>query len=121
MGEPEQHGPGAQWVEGGGAGVTAETLPRHIRFVRVSPSELDDLKSSNSTLELALAGICAGCLVTVLATLWTVTIADPSTHAAFVAAVIVFLLGFLYFGLATLSCEVRWRRKIDALKRGVSE
>lgn len=106
----------AQWVEPGEGGVTTETLPRHMRFVRVSTDELDDLKSSNSTLELAFFSLSVGCLVTTSATLKTVTISDPAAHAAFVAAALVFLVGTLYFGIAAFRGEVRWRRKINSIK-----
>jgi hypothetical protein len=106
----------AQWVELGEGGVTTETLPRHVQFVRVSPAELEDLKSSNSTLELAFFALSVGCLITIFATLGTVAISDPSTHAAFVAAALLFILAALYFGIAAIRGELRWRRKIDSLK-----
>ena len=110
--------PSANWVDAspGESGVTTETLPRHMKFVRVSRDELDDLKSSNSTLELAFFGICLGAFITVATTLKTVTLADSSTHAAFVASTVIFGLLTAYFFAATIRGELRWRRKIDNLK-----
>lgn len=108
------------WVDPppGEGGVTTETAPRHMKFVRVAKSELEDLKSSNSTLELGFFGISFGALITLVATLRTVTITDAATHAAFVAGALVFGLAAAYFGIATIRGERRWRRRIDALKSG---
>jgi hypothetical protein len=91
-----------------------------MKFVRVAVSELEDLKSSNSTLELAFFGISFGALITIVTTLNTVPISDPSTHATFVA--VAFLFGILsaYFGVVTIRGEVRWRRRINDLKKGGS-
>jgi hypothetical protein len=122
MGEPEQpqQGGGIQWIDAGQAGVTTETLPRHMKFVRVATNELDDLKSSNSTLELAFFGISLGAIVTIICTLKTVQM-DAATHTIFVSVSWVFGLAAAYFGLATLRGELRWRRKINGLKRGALE
>ena len=89
-----------------------------MKFVRVTRDELDDLKSSNSTLELAFFGISVGALITIWQTLKTVFISDPSTHATFVALEVLFLVSSVYFGVATIRGEYKWRRKIDELKKG---
>src|SRR5438552_1358270 len=102
-----------QWVDrpAGDTGLTTETVPRHMKFVRVALTELDDLRASNSTLELAFFGMTFGAFVTILSTLRTVQINDASTHAAFVASAV--LLGVLsaYFGIATIRGEARWRKR----------
>jgi hypothetical protein len=103
------------WVDGGDTGVTAATAPRHMKFVRVSVDELEDLKSSNSTLELAFFGISLGALITVATTLGTVPLPD-STRAIFVALTVLFGLASAYFGGATIRGELRWRRRINYLK-----
>ena len=89
-----------------------------MRFVRVSTGELEDLKSSNSTLELTFFGISFGALITIGATLKTVSITDTATHATFVALAFLFGMSSAYFGFATIRGEARWRRKINALKDG---
>src|SRR5262245_41805492 len=105
------------WVDSphGEGGVTAETAPRHMKFVRVSLSELDDLKSSNSTLELAFFVISFGALITVATTLATVTLPDlPRT--VFILLTVMFTLASAYFAGATIRGELRWRKKIKDLK-----
>jgi hypothetical protein len=105
-----------QWVDApaGEPGVTTETAPRHMKFVRVSRDELNDLKSANSTLELAFFGISFGALLTVSTTLATVDLPDlPKT--VFIALTVMFLLAAVYFGAATVRGELRWRKKIKAL------
>lgn len=106
------------WVETapGDAGVTVETAPRHMKFVRVAVDELEDLKSSNSTLELAFFGISFGALLTLGTTLSTVTL-DGNVKVVFVVLTVVFVLASAYFGLATWRGERRWRGRIERLKQ----
>ena len=109
----------SNWFEpppGNGGGVTTETAPRHMRFVRVSPDELDDLRSSNSTLSLVFFSSSFGALVTVLATLATVDISEPTTLATFRALAVLFIITSIYFGLGAIHGERRWRRKLENLK-----
>ena len=117
---PESPEPASNWVEPepGDGGVTTETAPRHMRFVRVSPDELDDLKSSSSTVPLAFLGSSFGALITILITLATVDISDLTTTATFRALGVVFALSSSYFGVETFRSECRWRQKIDNLKNG---
>jgi len=89
-----------------------------MKFVHVAISELDDLKASSSTLELAFFGICIGAFITIVTTLATVTIPESSTHAAFLGLAYVSGVATVYFGLATFRSELRWRRKVDNIKRG---
>ena len=115
-GDTAQPAPGTRWVEPGDTGVTTATAPRHMSFVRVQVSELEDLKSANSTLELAFFGISVGALITVATTLATVPLND-STNALFVGLTILFVLSSAYFGLATIRGEFRWRKKISDLQK----
>jgi len=100
-----------QWGDDADGGVTSSTAPRHMRFVRLSKEDLEYLRSSNSTLELAFFGISAGALLTVVTTLLTVSLPDPSTHAVFVGLTVLFVLASAYFGAASIRGEVRWRKK----------
>ena len=98
------------------AGITWETAPRHMKFVRVTYDDLDQLKNSNSTLELAFFGICFGALVSVWTTTATIDLTDPAIKATFVGLKIMLLLATVYFGIAAARGEYRWRRKIKELK-----
>ena len=112
----ERPGEDFQWVDSPpcDSGVTTETAPRHVKFVRVSRDELRDLKAANSTLELAFFGISFGALLTVATTLATVTLPDlPKT--VFIALTVMFLLASVYFGAATIRGELLWRKKINSL------
>ena len=114
---------GGNWIQPkpGDKGVTTETAPRHMKFVRVSPEELDDLRSSNSTLSLAFFNSSFGALITVVATLLTVHISDPTTLATFRALAVLFLITSSYFGVGAIQGERRWRTKIDSLKNSSND
>ena len=121
MGDDEQVARASNWLEPapGDKGVTTETAPRHMRFVRVSRDELDDLKSSNSTLSLAFFSTSLGALITIVATLVTVDISDPTTLATFRALAVVCIVASCYFGVGAIQDDRRWRRKIEYLKNSV--
>ena len=111
--QPQNDQP-VQWTTAD-EGVTTSTAPLHMRFVRLSKSDLEYLKSANSTLELAFFGICAGGLISVFTTLKTVTLTDPTTHAVFIVLTVVLSLLTGFFGLAAWRGDRRWRKKIDPL------
>lgn len=106
------------WLDNREGGVTTETAPRHMKFVRVAVSELEDLKTSNSTLELAFFGISLGAFLTIVTTVNTVDFTDAATRAVYVALAFLFGFASLYFAAATVRGELRWRRKINDLKGG---
>jgi hypothetical protein len=111
---PEAAGP--QWVTDD-RGVTATTAPRHMKFVRLTVDELDDFKSLDSSIDLALCGMSFGAFLTVGITLWTVTLPTPTAHILFVLMTIIFAVASAYFGINTVRCEIKRRKKIDRLKK----
>lgn len=106
----------SHWADPDDRGVTTETAPRHMKFVRVSRDELDDLKSFNSTLELAFFSISIGAFITIVTTLMTIDIPGPTNLATFRSMAVLTAVTSCYFGVRAIQGERRWRRKIDSLK-----
>ena len=104
------------WVDSDDRGITTETAPRHMKFVRVSRDELDDLKSSNNTLDLVFFSISVGAFITIATTLRTIDIVDAADLATFRNGAALSALTSCYFGISAIRGELRWRRKIENLK-----
>lgn len=100
------------------SGVSVETAPRKVKFVRVSLDELEDLKSSGSSVELAMFGVCFGALLTFGGTLLTVSLTNDLTRGFFGLATIMFAVFSIYFGIGAIRGERRWRSRIDRLTKG---
>ncbi|HEV8392992.1 MAG TPA: hypothetical protein VGQ37_01910 [Vicinamibacterales bacterium] len=82
----------------------------------MSVDELEDLKSSNSTIPLALFGISFGALVSISTTLATVSLTD-TMRITFIASAVVLTLASIFFGATALRAEVQWRKRIERFRK----
>lgn len=96
--------------------VNLSYLRREMRVYSLSEAELDSIVSHGSALDLAFLGISSGALVTLFATLFSVTIPDPLKHATFVGATIVSAGFTIFFGFRTLLSVRESKRKLAKIK-----
>jgi hypothetical protein len=80
--------------------------------------ELDAIVESGNykTLDIGFFTFCAGALITVIATLVTVPIADKLILAGFVSVGVMSLLGTAYFGIRALLAWGKAKRDLLHIK-----
>lgn len=83
---------------------------------RITGEELDQLCENGNlrALDVAFFTLCVGIMASLLITLKTVVIADPSTHASFVGCALVSGLGAVVFGIRVV---LAWRHAKQALEK----
>jgi len=99
--------------------VNVSYSPREMRVYYLNEAELDSIASQTGSTDIAFLGISAGALITLCATLETVTIADPIKHATFVGAAIVFLVFTLFFGARTYQSLQYSKKRLQQIKKPV--
>ena len=111
-----------EWSDDSDPGVSFETAARNMKFLRVTPDELEDLKDvSSGSLELASVGITGGAFITMAVTLATVDL-EGITKGVFITLTVVFLIFSLYFGAKSYKEFQKLRHAIDRLiKRASSQ
>jgi len=84
-----------------------------MRFVQLTLDEIDDLRASSNSVELAFLGICFGALLTLSATLATVTIESEVARVAFVVLIVMFALASAFFATKAVQAHRRWKRRFQ--------
>jgi hypothetical protein len=101
--------------------VTIEFPHRTLTMVQVTTDELDSLASPGNGVNLALAGVAFGTVVTVASTLATVTITSPVTSGAFWGLAFASGIATVFFSVRAGLDYRTASKKIDAIKRGRAE
>lgn len=86
---------------------------------QVTEDELNSLHNAGNykTLDLALFALCAGILVTLIATLVTVEIKEALTLQGFIAAAFAAGLGTIFFGVRSFLAWRVARAEFSRIKR----
>jgi ABC-type multidrug transport system permease subunit len=87
---------------------------------QLTENELSNLQSAGNykALDIAVFSLCAGILVTVIATLTTVDIANAKTFAGFIALGVASGIATLFFGVRAFLAWRAAERQLDMVKRG---
>lgn len=86
-------------------------------MLQLTESEFDEVASGGNALNVGLFGISFGALVSLGSVLATVDLVSAKTHAAFVAATIVFGMSSLLFGARSVSEYLELKRRIQRYKQ----
>lgn len=98
--------------------LTVQYASRSVTMHAVTGTELDTVASLSNSVHLTLFGLCAGGSIAIAIVLTTVNVADPSTHAAYVGALIVSVVMSLYFGIRGGIDHRAAKKKLKELKSG---
>jgi hypothetical protein len=90
---------------------------REVTVHQITDSELDSVASLSNSVHLALFGLCAGGLITLVITLLTVPIAQSMAFAALVASSIATFVGTIYFGINARIAYKEAERKVKEIKQ----
>jgi hypothetical protein len=98
--------------------LTVDYAPRRLTVHHVSGTELDTIASLGNSLHLTFFGWCGGAAVAFAIVLTTVAITDPTTHAGYVAALIVSSVLAIYFGIRGVIDYMAAKKKLREIKSG---
>jgi hypothetical protein len=95
--------------------VNLSIVKRDMRMHLMSEEDIEGLLNSGDSLYLTFLGLSGGCLITVLATLFTVKFDNPWTHATFFMGL--WLSGFttVFFAVKVGKDRKEIRRKMKGL------
>lgn len=98
--------------------LTVEFVPRNLKMINISTSELDAVASLSPSVHMGFLGMSLGGLVAFGIVLGTVEIMNPSMYATFVALTAVSAVFTLYFGVRAGLDSYAARKKLRELKEG---
>jgi hypothetical protein len=100
------------------SGVTVATHDREVHVYRITGEEIDQLCEIGylKAVDLGSFTLCVGILVSLLITLRTVAIADPATHADFVASAVVVGVLTAVFGIRVVLASRHAKQAVEKLK-----
>jgi hypothetical protein len=90
---------------------------REVTVHQVTDSELDSVASLSNSVHLAMFGLCAGGLITLIVTLLTISIVQSMAFAALVASAIATFVGSIYFGINARISYKEAERKLKEIKQ----
>ncbi len=96
--------------------------PRQLHVFHVTEDELNSVQEVGqaTSLDIALACLCIGILVTLIVTISTVEIDGPKMYAAYISSLLLMLVLSLFFGVRTFLGIKRAKTKLKELKNGKS-